>query len=475
MTANKEAILPGPVSVCAQNPHYYSYKGSPILLITSAEHYGAVINLDFDYTAYLDRLRQYELNYTRIYPGGYYEDMELFGSDNTLAPERDKLILPWARSGEPGYKGGGNKFDLTKWDARFFQRLRDFISASDSRDIIVEVCFYNAQYPECWEVSPFFTPNNAQGIGNYDCNDFQTTLHKEWYDLQKAYVRKIVEEVNDFDNVILEMCDEPTTKGTPTDLAVEWLSGLADVVVETEKGLPKKHLLAQQLELGVDFTADDRVPVIVTQYILHNQYRQVGGIEGLDSEYGHNKPIEMNETGYYPLWYEEDKVAASRVEGWEFMIGGGAGFNHLNALFNVKNPSGDTEDNHVILKSLQNLKHFLYGFDFVKMYKDNDFVKGGVPAGAYVRCISEPGRQYAVYIHHSRLSKDHWWYVVTPGEYFACLEVGLPAGTYTAEWIMPETGACILKNAFRHEGDTCVLKSPGYKIDIALSIKANIE
>jgi hypothetical protein len=32
---------------------------------------------------------------------------------------------------------------------------------------------------------------------------------------------------------------------------------------------------------------------------------------------------------YYPIWYAGDKVAASRVEAWEFVVGGGAGFNHL--------------------------------------------------------------------------------------------------------------------------------------------------
>jgi hypothetical protein len=41
-----------------------------------------------------------------------------------------------------------------------------------------------------------------------------------------------------------------------------------------------------------------------------------------------HKPIELNETFYYPGWYKGDKVAASRVEAWEFMVGGGAGFNH---------------------------------------------------------------------------------------------------------------------------------------------------
>jgi len=38
-----------PISLHPENPHYFSYKGKPTVLITSGEHYGAVMNRDFDY------------------------------------------------------------------------------------------------------------------------------------------------------------------------------------------------------------------------------------------------------------------------------------------------------------------------------------------------------------------------------------------------------------------------------------------
>jgi hypothetical protein len=57
-------VLAEPIKVAPANPHYYFYQGKPILLITSAEHYGAVINKDFDYVAYLDALQAHGLNYT---------------------------------------------------------------------------------------------------------------------------------------------------------------------------------------------------------------------------------------------------------------------------------------------------------------------------------------------------------------------------------------------------------------------------
>jgi len=38
-------------------------------LITSGEHYGAALNLDFEYVRYLDELKANALNHTRTFAG----------------------------------------------------------------------------------------------------------------------------------------------------------------------------------------------------------------------------------------------------------------------------------------------------------------------------------------------------------------------------------------------------------------------
>ena len=45
-----------PLALHPDNPHYFLFRGKPTVLITSGEHYGAVLNLDFDYLRYLDAL-----------------------------------------------------------------------------------------------------------------------------------------------------------------------------------------------------------------------------------------------------------------------------------------------------------------------------------------------------------------------------------------------------------------------------------
>jgi hypothetical protein len=151
------------VAIDPANPHYYFFHGKPTLLVTSAEHYGAVVNLEFDYVKYLDALQAYGLNYTRIYPGYLFEPMGKYMSGNTLGVKPAKLILPWARSNQPGYLLSGNKFDLDQWNPAYFDRLKDFIAQAAKRGIVIEICFFNGQYDDTWPLSRVRAQDRAGG------------------------------------------------------------------------------------------------------------------------------------------------------------------------------------------------------------------------------------------------------------------------------------------------------------------------
>lgn len=103
-----------PIQLYPQNPHYLLYEDKPALLITSGEHYGSVINLDFDYTKYLQTLAQDGLNYTSIFTGACLERAGSFGIEkNTLAPMVNRALVPWARSATSGYIIGGTQCNVT--------------------------------------------------------------------------------------------------------------------------------------------------------------------------------------------------------------------------------------------------------------------------------------------------------------------------------------------------------------------------
>jgi hypothetical protein len=464
-----------PIKLHPANPHYYLFHGQPTILITSAEHYGGVVNKDFDYVAYFDALKAYGLNYTRIYPGFLFEPMGKFMKGNTLGAKPISLTLPWARSNKPGYSLGGNLFDLDKWDADFFARLRDFVAKAAERGIVVEICFYNAQYGDTWPMSPLYYENNIQGEGRCDYEDAQTLKHSDVVRREDDYVRKIIQEVNEFDNVILEICDEPYLTGTPIELAGPWIAHNVEAIKKAESTLPKKHLIAQQIEgpMGgpCDFTADPDVSVITTQYAWEGSHEQMGGLMALDYEYDKNKPIDFNETDYYPTWYQGDRVADSRVEAWEFVVGGGGSFNQLNGLYTVRDPAGKTDENAQLGRALKSLHDFMYSFDFLKMHPDKSFVQGGMPLGTYARGMSEPGKQYAYYHHHSSFGRNTASYKVTPGSYQETLVLHLPAGSYQADWVDAATGAVVSSEKFTSDGGNHTLSTPMHTVDAALRIK----
>ena len=150
------------IALHPENAHYFMWRGRPAVLITSGEHYGAVLNLDFDYRRYLDTLAADGLNYTRVFSGAYVEPQGAFKIErNTLAPRPGRFLAPWPRSSQPGYPNGGNKFDLARWDDGYFTRLKDFVAYAAEKNIVVELSLFCPMYEEVqWSLSPMNAANN---------------------------------------------------------------------------------------------------------------------------------------------------------------------------------------------------------------------------------------------------------------------------------------------------------------------------
>ncbi len=473
-----------PIRLHPFNPHYFLYNGKPAILLTSAEIYGAVLNLDFNYNKYLDALADGGMNYTRIYTGAYFEMADKWFKDQSLGPADNRLCLPWGRSNVPGYIKGGNKFDLDKWNPEYFNRLSDFISYAGEKGVIVEICLFNAQKPWQWDFQPMNGNCNVNNVGFCKHNEFQTLKDLKLVNYQKAYVQKITEAVNEFDNVILEIIDEPTIisgggPGTNAADAVPWIKEMLKTIVETENALPQKHLIAQQVEGGatqgiVDLSADTAISVIVGQYTWQN-VNQVGALKLLDKKYRLGKMIEFNETVIYPTGYKNgNTLDDSRVESWEFIIGGGGSYNQLNSLYTTHNENAEETENFRVLRQLKILKSFICSLDFVKMKKNDAFTINNTSSKPFARSICEQGKQYAFYMHHSKNPNGNpslfTYYQADPGKYTENITIDIPKGTYRADWINPATGKIVRSIYFTSKKDNYKLTSPEYSVDMALKI-----
>ena len=472
-----------PVKVCPANPHYFMFNGKPIVLVTSDHHYGAVMDRDFDFTKFLPYLGANGMNLTRIYPGGMFEPTDKYVRGNPLGPKPGRQILPWARSDQPGAHPDltdpgepSPLFDLDRWDPDYFARLRAFVELAGKHDIIVEVAFFNGMYDDCWPLMPLYHENNLQGVGTYEpklCWLFTSTdpRNADVLERQKAYVQKIAVELNPYDNVIYDLCDEPnwsgdTVKAPSPDTSVPWLRALAEAFIEAEKPLPKKHVLGQTVQsASPDLSADAWCDWLPTEYVTAAR-------TAFQKNYGANKPLVNVESDYYGHGlvkpYTVDDI---RVEGWWFITGGGAGAINLNGEYYRGQETGAADTQERIVPQKKVLKQFMESLDLAGLRRFTDIE--GVPAGAFASAVAEPGKQYAFYLFHGK--NDGKWgahFFTTPGAYEDTLSVkGVPAGEYVIEWINPSTGAVTRTETKNHGGGDLKLTTPAYTLDIAMRMR----
>ncbi len=440
-----------PLALHPDNPHYFIFQGKPLILITSGEHYGAVLNLDFNYEVYLDTLKADGLNITRLFPGAYVEPLGAFNIDhNTLAPKPERFICPWARSDTPEYANGGNKFDLSKWDESFFTRLKDFMAAARSRGIIVELNFFTPFYEEnIWALSPMNAGNNVNGIGALArTNVYTLDRNGGLLEVQDSMVRKIVAELKDFDNLYYEICNEPYFGGVTLD----WQQHISQTIAKTEKDFSHKHLISQNIA-NDKAKAENPNPLIS---IFNFHYASPPETVGMN--YGLNKVIGENETGF-----KGTNDTHYRMEGWQFILAGGALFNNLDYSFVAGHERGDFVypskqpggGNPVYRSQMRFLRDFINRFDFVRMKPDISMIKGGLPAEAKPYALVEQGKQYAIYLFGGKQ---------------VTLILELPKGDYEMEWLDPVTGHIEKAAKLEHAGGPASLTSPNYSEDIALRI-----
>ncbi|MEM8967080.1 MAG: hypothetical protein AAGE93_11740 [Bacteroidota bacterium] len=461
-----------PIALHPDNPHYFIYEDEPTLLITSAEHYGAVLNLDFDYRAYLETMHQESMNYTRIFVGSYVEIPGSFGiENNTLAPAIGRFIAPWTRTDEAGLYEGEKKFDLDEWNPDYFERLTDFIEEADQRNIIVEVTFFCSTYQDgYWERNPFNAGNNVNDISNIDRKQSNTLANGSLTNYQKRLVEKVVTELNAFDNIFFEIQNEPwaddpqdamrTLKTldpkdltwakwahTASEASLKWQQAMVDQIIATERNLPKKHLIAQNycnFRHSLEEVNDD-------VNILNFHYAWP---EAVWMNYAWNRPISFDESGF-----AGSSDTTYLRQAWQFIIAGGSVFNNLDYSFYVGHEDGKGENNApgggstTFREQLTYLHKFMQSLDYIRMQPD--FTTVAHAPGVDTQCFAETGQQYAILL---------------TGRATDWIKLDLPSGKFNYEFVSPFTGKIINSGTIDSQGTITKLELPEFEHMVALKI-----
>lgn len=464
------SFLPAePIRLHPENPHYFLYNGNPAILVTSAMHYGAVLNLEVDQDAYLSVLKQNGFNLHREFLEPHHDfrrTKDWAQIQTPLAPRPGKLLSPWARSDTPGYVNGGNKFDLDRWNDAYFDRLKEFCHKAEKAGIVVELVLFNVLYGEDnWDYSPLNAKNNVNGIGNGQYNDYNFRKEPALYEKQKALVRKVAEELNDIDNLYYEILNEPYwAKGIPEvnpqikeqhflPEVLEWQNGIAATLVEAESKLPKQHLIAENIANTYRKVHETCHPAVS---ILNFHYAEPAAAM---VNYARNQPIAFDETA------DGCRAPDRRVEAWKFLMAGGAVYSNLDWSFAVddmtglgRNPTGRRQTGVEVREQLSFMKQFIEKLDFVHMTPMRSPAIDGLPDLADAYGLAKEGSVYALYFHKRGR--------VAVGK----LRLRVPDGYYNLRFIDPARGALITELDVHEAPKALTFELPPFSDDLLVKI-----
>jgi hypothetical protein len=376
------------------NPRYFLFRGKPTVVIASGEHYGALLNLDFDYRRYFDTLRADGLNGTRVFAGTYVEtggDFDI--ASNTLDPARGRFISPWARSTTAGYADGGAKFDLTRFDDAYVARLRDVLKEASARGIIVELVLFCPLYEDSmWAVSPMHPANNVNGVPPLRREDVLTLDRSgPLLAVQEAVARHLVAAVAGFDNVYLEICNEPYATHVPED----WQRHMTTVVADAVATLPQPVLLSQNVANQGRRVVDPHPAISIFNF----HYATPPDTIAWNAH--HRRLIGDNETGF-----RGTADLPYRTEGWDFILAGGGLYNNLDYSFTVGHEDGSFPipptqpggGGPALRRQLGVLRRFIDRFDLTVTRPAPELVVGGVPLGGSVQVLAQGRDAFGLYL-----------------------------------------------------------------------------
>jgi uncharacterized protein DUF6298 len=396
----------GPLKVDPANPRYFSDGcGRAVYLTGSHAHLSFKDGGDrpqgvspLDYDAYIRLMAFNNHNLMRMWSGW---ELTLFNPQ------------PWERTGPGLALDGGPKFDLTKLDASYFERLRQRVLAAQKKGIYVSVMIFEGWLlrfvPDSARQHPFHAANNINGIAadpdrNGKMIEAHTLANPAVTAIQEAYIRKIVDTLNDLDNVLYEIANESVFPGS-----VSWQYHMIHYLKQYQATKPQQHPvgitsagfsasyddLGDLLESPADWISPGRPVSLAYDYL--NNPPAADGLKVIISDNDHLGLVLDN-----PAWI------------WKSLTRG------INPIFMDVYPPLDSleqADASFIRKTL----------GFARRYAEKTDLSGMSPRGDLSStryALANPGSEYLIY---------------QPGS--GGFTVSVKRGRYDYEWFDPSKGS----------------------------------
>jgi hypothetical protein len=254
----------GPLRVYEPNPIWFTDDRGDAIYLTGSHTWHVMRDIGssnpppaMDYTAFFDMMADNNHNFLRFWVWDMLQgvDTNVYGDQpNWVAP------MPWQRVStnidvDPA-ADGNPPFDLSQLDDAYFMRLRERVIAAGERGIYVGIMLFEGFGSIFHDdgTHPFQAGNNINGIdvgrarGAY--SDIALNDPEVWA-IQLAYVNRVIDTVNDLDNVMYEISNETHNE------SANWQYALINHINDYQADKPKQHLVGITFMPGDSYSSAD--------------------------------------------------------------------------------------------------------------------------------------------------------------------------------------------------------------------------
>jgi hypothetical protein len=495
-----ERDITAPVHIHPENPKLFEFKGKPIVLICATEHYGSVMNRPFDFEKYLADAADKKQTLTRLFLL-FRELQSAMNPYSTCKPESPDYISPFLRTGPENALDGMPKYDLDKYNPEFFDRLHHFLSLASQYGIVVEVVLLSNTYaPQIWALNPLNSANNINDVESFQWYDYMTKRHPKIFARQLDYVKKVIRELNQYDNIIYEICNEPGgnlpgNNAPPSEEVDEWISAIIGEIRNLEATLPNRHLIAGQEAFKYKLPEEEvnRKDVhqfcgksfkqmdydVVNMHPLSNMWyadknydlgRFMKGSLHLRqfrdyclATYTEHKPLNLDEDNAATRFIDVNGWTIHRKRAWTALMCG-AHYDMIDFSINKYMEAGTRESQNHIRTWMKNLSEFIHSIDLVHA---KPLLEGleKVPESVCASVLGVEGLDYNIYLADERESEDPGAGMPIKGN----ILLDLPEGEYTCKCYSPVKG--LYSPVIRLQGGkNTTVEIPGFEHDVVVRI-----
>lgn len=226
------------LSVSRDNPRYLADDHQNAIYLTGS-HTWELIQFDDYKTAdaqkrfdnFLAYLKSFQHNFTRLWTNMSYLQYD---------PK------PWQQSEKDTFGTGTARYDLTQFNQQYFNTLKDRIQRVKNAGMFCAVMLFGSfngirkQWSQTvWHPHNNINPEIADAFSEKDYRSFCTS-DPDALEIQRALVRKTIDTLNGFDNLIWEVINE---QGGRDKQCVAWQKGMVNYIKRYENKKNRQHLV----------------------------------------------------------------------------------------------------------------------------------------------------------------------------------------------------------------------------------------